>query len=194
MSRLHLQPGESAIFGYGSLLWLPSLERTYGRPYTGPQHLACLAGWRRTWDVLCPNRTFFFITRAGDRCCPENILYLNIQPGNTLLNGMLYVMTDLDIAEFDRRENAYDRIDITAQLRGVEVRGGPAYVYVGKPESVLRKLRGPEHTAVRKTYIDIVENGLRDLGPEFRAAYEASTDPPPPPNIIKDLLEDSPNR
>jgi hypothetical protein len=194
MPTLHLQPGESAIFGYGALLWLPSLERTYGRPYIGPQHRVSVPGWRRTWDFAYPNRTFFFTTPAGLRCHPENILYLNIQPGDALLNGMLYVMTDADIAEFDRREDGYDRIDITAQLRGAEVDGGSAYVYVGRPEFVLRKPRGPEHAAIRQTYIDIINNGLRELGPEFSAAYEASTDPPPAPNIIADLRDDSPNR
>jgi cation transport regulator ChaC len=194
MSTLELAPGESAIFGYGSLLWQPSLERTYGRPYVGPSEVGHLPGWRRTWDLLYPNRTFFFKGPSGDRRCPENILYLNIQRGDSLLNGVLYAMTETDIDLFDRRELGYDRVNITGELQGVNVVGGPAYVYVGRPEVLLRSPRGPDFAAIRKTYLEIVDKGLNRLGPDFRSAYDASTDPPPAGNIIEDFLDDSPNR
>jgi cation transport regulator ChaC len=191
--RLKLQPGEAALFGYGSLLWLPSFEGTYGRPYTRERHVAHLTGWRRVWDSLFPNRTFYFESAARDRCYPENIVYLNIRPAtNSAVNGMLYTVTAEELAAFDKREAIYDRIDVTSQILGVQIIGGPAYVYVGKQDCVLRDTRPRERAAIRQTYLDIVERGLTELGSEFRGAYEASSDKPSPMNIIADRRDDPP--
>ena len=197
MTALALQPGESAIFGYGSLLWQPSMERTAGRPYAGRPLIAHLPGWRRVWDVVMANRTFYFEDAGGARCVPEYIAYLNIRPvdvrpAETLLNGLVYAVTPEQLAAFDAREEPYDRLDISSQLTGVTVTGGPVFVYVGKPD---RLRPGPEpktRVAIRATYLDIIENGLTALGEEFRAAYDRSTDPPPQANVIADQRADSP--
>ena len=191
---LELRPGEVALFGYGSLLWRPSFERTYGRPYTRQTEVAYLSGFRRVWDALLPNRTFYFRSGPGERCDPEHIVYLNVRPAKAAMNGLLYVITRQDLSGFDEREVTYDRFDVGPLIRGVTVTGGPVYVYASKPTYVAEEKWPRERAAIRQTYLDIVESGLEDLGPEFRTAYEASTDQAMPMNIITDERDEQPVR
>jgi cation transport regulator ChaC len=180
-----LGPDQHAIFGYGSLLSKPSMERTLGRLYDDEPAICTVAGWRRSWDVFLPNEGKFLDEQGRP---PEKIIYLNVRraPG-TQVNGVLYVVGATALAGFDGREWVYDRIDITEVLGSVEVRGGSAWMYVGKPEFVVAAPQRPEY-AVRQTYLDAVEQGLSDLGREFRAGYEASTDVVPEGLIMQDRL------
>ena len=130
--RIHLGPGRHAIFGYGSLLSMPSVERTLGHPYGGPFVVCGLEGWRRCWDVAMPNRTFF--TRIGDESVfPREILYLNIRraPEETM-TGVVFVVSDDELAAYDRRESVYDRVAVADALRGVTVEDGEAWTYIGR--------------------------------------------------------------
>ena len=193
-SMIHLRDGEAALFGYGSLLCQSSMERTYGRRYARTPVIAELVGWRRVWDVLVANQTFYFTNEEGKRCYPTSIAYLNVRRSHsTAINGLLYVVRPEDLAAFDRREEVYDRVDVSAALAGATVTGGPVYIYVGKPECVQRGPEPKERVAIRATYLEIIENGLSSLGPEFRAGYEQSTDQPPEENIIADLRDGSPS-
>ena len=182
---IKLQTDQSALLGYGSLLSIRSLERTLGRTYDGPFVPVELKGWRRTWDAAMPNKKFYAETN-GDRLYPETILYLNIaRDAATTLNGILFVVNGTELASFDERESIYDRIDITDN---VPVTGGRAYVYVCRPQYTVKDVTSPAQSAVRATYIDIVETGLTELGATFRAGYEKSTDPVPEHLVIQDRL------
>src|SRR5258708_1949501 len=165
-----LDPGQEAMFGYGSLLLKRSMERTLGGLYSGPSVTCSVRGWRRTWDVFLPNHGEYL---GNDAVVPGNIIYLNVRrDANTYVSGILYVVSTVALADFDAREWVYDRVDVTASLQGVEVRGGRSWMYVAKPEFVVTAPQFPEY-AVRQTYIDIVNQGLEELGPEFRAAYDS---------------------
>ena len=184
--RIHLGPGRHAIFGYGSLLSMPSVERTLGHPYGGPFVVCGLEGWRRCWDVAMPNRTFF--TRIGDESVfPREILYLNIRraPEETM-TGVVFVVSDDELAAYDRRESVYDRVAVADALRGVTVEDGEAWTYVGKPEYIRRGVTSWRDAAVRASYLDIVNSGLTALGPDTRTRYEQSTDPVPQHLIFAD--------
>lgn len=183
-----LQPGEAGLFGYGSLLNLASLERTLGRRYDRKRYACRLQGWRRAWDSLCPNERFYFEKPGGERCYPRNILYLNVRPSPAAVNGVLYVISEQDLPGFDEREAFYDRVKITGSLLDIDVRGGEAYVYVGREPHLMNQPMPAEHAAIRASYIAIVENGLQELGPEFRAEYERSAVVPPEGNIVEDHL------
>lgn len=185
MKIVALQPGEAALFGYGSLLLLSSMERTLGRKYTRERYVCSARGWRRTWDSLYPNNTFFYQSPAGERLYPRNILYLNIRPSEGMLNGVLYVISKSELMDFDKREAVYDRIGIHGDL-DIEVTGGSAYAYVGKPPYLMTSPMRVEDAAIRASYISIVDKGLEELGAGFRLAYEASTEAPPAENIIQD--------
>jgi cation transport regulator ChaC len=183
---VQLSPGQVALFGYGSLISMRSVERTLGRRYDGPYITCALRGWRRAWDIAMPNSTFYAETNSG-RMYPHSILYLNVrrEPGR-LLNGVLFRVDAPELADFDRRESIYDRVDVTADLERLQVAGGPAYVYVGRPQYRLEEAPAPEIAAVRATYLAILEDGFAAHGPEFRAEYEASSDPVPSRLIIAD--------
>ncbi len=182
---IQLQPGETALVGYGSLLSLPSLERTLGRTYTGPFLRCVVRGWRRTWDAAMPNKTFYTETAHG-RMTPEAILYLNVRrdPASSI-NGVVFVVNPEELAAYDRRESIYDRVDVTGEL-DVKVEGGTAYLYQCRPESIMTDVKSPAKAAVRASYLKIVEHGLANLDEEFRKRYFDSTDAAPAHLIIDD--------
>ena len=177
--QLRLKEGEAALFGYGSLLLKSSMERTLQRRYDRDRYTCHVRGWKRTWDSLYPNERYYYLDEAGEKVYPENILYLNISRSEGGLNGVLYVINDTDLAEFDKREAVYDRVDVRNQVTDIEVIGGAVWAYVGKPPYVLTVAASASEAAIRKTYIAIVENGLAELGPVFKTEYRLSTDPPP---------------
>ena len=190
-SVIELKTGEYAIVGYGSLLSITSLERTLGRKYSGPFVVCDLIGWYRTWDVSMPNSTFEYLNEAGTWITPERILYLNLKRNmDRRINAVLFVITDEDMKAFDEREWIYDRVIVDDELRGVSVVNGHAWAFVGKPEHILKAANSPPKTAIRRSYLDILEAGVRDLGADFRDAYENSTDLPPQHLIIPDHKRD----
>jgi hypothetical protein len=182
---IRLQPGQTALVGYGSLLSTPSLERTLGRTYDGP-FLPCLVrGWRRTWDAAMPNRRFY-ADGSGPSFTPEHILYLNVRPDpDCSLNCVIFVVNKAELAAYDERESIYYRVDITHDL-DIDVQGGRAYIYVCRPEHCLSEVESPERAAVRATYLRIVEDGLSAFSDEFRRHYVESTDPVPEHLVIQD--------
>jgi len=182
---IRLLPGQTTLVGYGSLLSLPSLERTLGRSYTGPFLPCVVRGWRRTWDAAMPNRTFHEERIAGPMM-PEAILYLNVRRDpQTSLPVIVFVVGPEELDAYDKRESIYDRVDVTDEL-DVTVEGGRAYIYVCRPEHCLSDVRSAEKGAIRATYLQIVENGLAQLGEEFRQGYLASTDAVPEHLVIED--------
>lgn len=192
---VELKPDESALFGYGSLISIASLEKTLGRKYTGPFIVCELEGWRRGWDAAMPNKepkkkpnepTYYEETPSG-RMYPDNILYLNVrQISDSLINGVLFVVNSKELKGFDEREWIYCRKDVTSQLHGATVESGSAYVYSAKPEYVMTNVASPAQAAVRRTYLKHLETGFHDLGETFRIRFEASSDCVPPHLVIAD--------
>ena len=190
-SAISLEPGEHAIFGYGSLLSKASLERTLGRSYEGPFVVCDLMGWRRRWDVAMPNSVFTYCDASGHWVTPERIVYLNVAPAqDQRMNGVLFVLNDSDLKAFDSREWIYDRVQVNDSLRGVAVLNGPAWVYVAKPEFLCPVPLTPSQTAIRKTYLGLLEDGHKSLGPGFVDDYRHSTDSVPYQIVIDDHRRD----
>jgi hypothetical protein len=183
---IDLRPGQVAMFGYGSLLLRRSMELTLGYPYTDICVSCALAGWRRSFDIIMPNRSFYELA-AGVEFIPQHIIYLNVRRSNQdIVNGLLYILDLEQIEAFDQREWAYDRHVITSELRGVTLSGGEAYVYAAKPEWLLNPESTRERAALRASYLEIIEDGLKELGQEFRTQYEKSTDPVPTHLVFAD--------
>jgi pimeloyl-ACP methyl ester carboxylesterase len=192
-SVIELGADEHAIFGYGSLLSLESLERTLGRSYTGPFVVCGLMGWYRTWSITMPNSTFSYQNGKGSWVTPERILYLDITPSpERRMNGVLFIVNKDDLQMFDDREWIYERVQINDQLRGVAVLNGPAWAFVGRAEHRLVAPASPRRAAVRRTYLDILEAGMNELGAEFAAGYRDSTEEVPPNLIVRDHKRDRP--
>jgi pimeloyl-ACP methyl ester carboxylesterase/cation transport regulator ChaC len=187
---IQLQPDEHAVFAYGSLLSIASLERTLGRSYRGPFVVCAIEGWRRRWNVAMPNETFAYRDTNG-WITPQQIFYLNVEPRpGERVTGILFVVNADDLKRFDRREWIYDRVDVTTMLRGVTIEGGAAWVYCGKPEYVSEFPATRQLGAIRRTYLDILADGHQALGLDFIRAYENSTDPVPQSLIIDDVRRD----
>ena len=184
-----LGPGETAVIGYGSLLSRASIGKTLGREYDGPFAACHLDGWRRTWDASMPNEAFYFEDGAS-RVYPRHILYLGIRraPGE-LMNAMLFVVPAGELAAMHGREWIYTPTVINDALRGVEVEGGDAIVYVTRDEHVLRDVRDRRDAAVRASYVRIVANALDGVPSEFREEYARTTDPVPEHLVIDDTLD-----
>jgi cation transport regulator ChaC len=184
---MRLVSGEHALFGYGSLLSIESLERTLGRKYTGPFAVTGLSGWRRTWDVAMPDRRFRYQESDGEWVVPDRTLYLNIRPvEGSSINGVVFVVRDEELEAYDKREWIYDRVAVNDQLEDLRVEGGMAWAYVAKPEYLLEPPDSPRLGAVRQTYLDFLADGHRRLGAEFERRYYASTDAVPRHLVIDD--------
>ena len=102
---IRLEPGEHAVFAYGSLLSIASLERTLGRSYRGPFVVCSIDGWRRRWNVSMPNETFAYRDASG-WVTPQRIFYLNVEspPGRRHRHPLRRAE---DLARFDPRESIY---------------------------------------------------------------------------------------
>jgi hypothetical protein len=103
------------------------------------------------------------------------------------VNGLVYLIAEHELAAFDRRENVYDRIDLSGEVVGISVVDGPLWVYVGKPEYVLNASVPNTEAAVRSSYLKLIENGLQEMGADFAGEYESSTDPYPSANFVHDF-------
>jgi hypothetical protein len=190
--ELKLEPRQSALFGYGSLLSIQSMEASLGRKYDGPFLVCSVRGWRRKWDIAMPNQTFRTDTASGP-VIPKHILYLNVYPqASTLLNGVLFVVTETDIAAFDKREWIYHREDITHQLEDIQISGGKAYIYVADEQYRMNDVASFKEAAIRKTYLAILEAGFAALGDAFRKQYNETTDPLPQHLVIDDYKMPNP--
>lgn len=187
---IQLAPGQHAIFGYGSLLSIASLERTLGREYVGPFLVCTLAGWRRRWNVAMPNQTFVY--RENERwVTPQRIVYLNVEPANAgSVNGVVFVVNDEELERFDAREWIYNRVDVTDALQGAAIEGGTLWVYGGKPEHVLNRPSSPHAAAIRRTYLDILRDGHQALGADFARTYDATTEAVPTGLVVTDVRRD----
>ena len=187
---LRLNPGETAVVGYGSLISKPSIGRTLGRPYAGFFAPCHVAGWRRSWDVAMPNAAYYFV--AGDvRHYPQRIAYLNVRtvPGEQM-NAVVFVLGEKDLDAMHQREWIYEPRVVTAALGGVTLEGGDAIMYVARPEFVVAEASDPRDVAVRGSYLRILEQGLANMDEAFGRDYEASTDPVPRHLVIEDRQDD----
>jgi hypothetical protein len=175
-----------ALFAYGSLLNLNSFELTLGKKYNGPRPMCTVRGWRRSWDTAMPNEGFYEETPDGP-LTPERIMYMNVRgSAEDNVNGVLYFLAEDEVEVFDRREWTYDRILVDWTAPDFEPGAGKAYMYIAKPDWPVIAGRPKAWAAIRKTYLDVIAEGIAGLGESFRAGYERSTDPVPPELILID--------
>lgn len=191
---IKLKNNETAIIGYGSLLSRSSVSKTLSREYDGPFVTCHLRGWRRSWDVAMPNSAFYFMDRE-ERVYPENILYLNVrsEPSSSM-NCVLFTVNQQELEAMHDREWIYDPVDVTANLSGVQVQGGRALLYVGRQDYLCRFVNTPRTSAIRSSYVRILDEALQKMNSDFQAEYKETTDPIPEHLVVEDMLDpDRPN-
>jgi hypothetical protein len=164
------------IFGYGSLVSPKDVFRTLGRRVQLIYPVE-LHGWVRDWGVVI-NVTK---THRGFKLyegCPGYVAALNIrrpEPGErpTNPNGVLFEVTDKDLAKLDKRENCYDRVDVTADIVDAPA-NAVVYAYSGLDTYLLARKKGLK-VVIPKLYQDIVVDGFSALGPEGKQRYMTTT-------------------
>lgn len=190
--ELILQDDEVGLIGYGSLTSIESMEETLGRKYEGYFDVVELKDYKRNWKVFMPNRNDmydpYFTIRNGDTVYPKNILYLNIDSfPNSSLNGCLFVIKKSELAEFDKREWIYRRVEVTKNIDGLNIINGKVFAYTALDEFKASNPIDSNLFAVRKTYLDIVDTAFKHLSPEYKNRFFKTTEPYAKNLVIDDI-------
>ncbi|HEX3804876.1 MAG TPA: gamma-glutamylcyclotransferase family protein [Solirubrobacteraceae bacterium] len=166
------------VFAYGSLV-----RDLAAALHEGGARACRLQGHRRCWNVAMDNAVslpgYKYYLDARDSSRPEVLVtFLNlIEAPGQLVNGVLYPVEDERLAQLDRRERNYLRVEVTGQL-DVPVQGR-AWTYLGRPEAVRRFEDGvrARRAVVDGTYLEAVRAGFELLGEDALGEFDASTDP-----------------
>lgn len=186
-STIEIPEGSAGVVAYGSLISLPSMEKTLGHKYNGPIHQVHLAGYERAWTCLRPNndpraaspgikRIDAFFMRDGERVPFIGTVSLNIHPvKGSRINGILYLFTAEEMLRLDKREHGYRRADVTDKIEEFRFRGGKVYAYEGIPaQPEGSSSDGGTYIAVRE-FIDMVAGACDAIGKDFRIEFDKST-------------------
>jgi cation transport regulator ChaC len=171
------------LFAYGSLVDPASTRATLGRPLTpddGPWP-AVLHGYRREWN-----------TASGPHSHPERRLalpdgapyagvlaVLGIRPdrpdGEARCTGAVLRISDGDLLRLVARERNYEPVEVTGRVscagRGPD---GPVHAFVPRPTSI-ELLRTAPRAAIRRRYLQLVEQAFDRLGPGELGSFRATT-------------------
>jgi hypothetical protein len=160
------------IFGYGSLAsdLLADVEVTR------------LRGYRRIFGVAADNSEeiagYKRYRLSDDSVYPDvYVAFLDIveDPGSAI-NGVLAAVDPGVLADLDRRERNYDRIDVTAAID--DPSAGRVWAYAGSPDGRDRLQAGiaAGTAVVQRSYLDHVHAGFRRLGDVEYEHFVATTD------------------
>jgi cation transport regulator ChaC len=160
------------VFGYGSL----------ARDLLAEVVVARLHGYRRAFAVAADNSQeiagYKRYRHAGDGSYPAvHVAFLDIvEDAATAVNGVLAPVAPGALADLDRRERNYDRIDVTAAIDTPP--DGRVWAYRGSPEGRARLDAGvvAGTAVVQRSYLDHVDAGFRRLGPGEHAHFLATSD------------------
>jgi Gamma-glutamyl cyclotransferase, AIG2-like len=148
------------VFGYGSLA---SDLVPHGA-------VARLQGYRRVFGVAADNSEeiagYKRYRCAGDGSFPDvHVAFLDIvRDADTAVNGVLAPVAATALADLDRRERNYDRVDVTAAIESPPE--GRVWAYVGSPDGRARLEAGVAagNAVVQRRYLEHVHSGFRRLG------------------------------
>ena len=183
---LDIPDGSAGIIAYGSLVSLPSFEQTLRHKYAGPIHQIHLAGYERAWacvrpfnDARAPSRAqkmAAFLTRGSERVPIAGTAELNISAKKGgRINAILYVISQEDLANLDKREWGYQRVDVTDKIEEFRFRGGKAYAYEGLPGKPAGSLTDNSVYILIKEFRDMVTGAFDAVGKSFREEFDKST-------------------
>lgn len=172
------------VFGYASLV-----------SQAEPADAWCLLrGYRRRWDVAMDNRVtipgykYYVDARTGERP-PVFVAFLNVARKTAgLVNGLLVPAGD-NLADLDRRERCYRRVEVTDDVWPVPP--GRVFTYVGSPEGRQRYEQAVTMgaCAVQRRYHDGVLEGFARGGAAALAQFRVSTNPPGCPLLTLRRIE-----
>jgi cation transport regulator ChaC len=179
--------GATWVFGYGSLVSPVSLARTIGRhPVDGEMFAAVLAGFGRRWN-------YGSLRQRADWHGPHGavrqgvVVSLGLEAlDDERCNGAVVKVTDDELALLDWRESDYERTDVTDQVvADGGVPAGPIVTYVPRPSAIdrYRSARDERRAAIRRSYVDLVDDAFAALGGDHLDQYRTGTRPPDVPIV-----------
>ena len=200
---LEIPEGFEGIVAYGSLVSLPSLEKTLGHKYEGPVHEVHLAGYERVWTCVRPfnspqaaspgaKKIEAYLVRGEERISLLGTAELNIYPKKgSRINGVLYLLTDEELRKSDQREWGYQRTDVTDKIEEFRFRGGRVYVYESPSEPPQTPPIEKGTYVLIKEFLDLVTGAFDSRGEDFRHEFDKSTRPCSYPVVsYKDIIWD----
>jgi len=159
------------VFGYGALAHDLLADLTVAR----------LRGHRRRFGVAADNAQAipgYKRYRATDGSFPSLfVAFLDlVEDSETTINGVLAPVDVESLADLDRRERNYDRIDVTAAIDTPPP--GRVWAYVGSPAGRERLETGlaAGTAVVQHAYIEHVHAGFRRLGTAEYDHFLATSD------------------
>jgi hypothetical protein len=164
--------GPDLVFGYGSLARDLLAELTVAR----------LRGYRRVFGVAADNSEripgYKRYRLPGDGSYPDvHVAFLDIvEDPRAAVNGVLAAVEPGALADLDRRERNYDRIDVTAAIDSPPP--GRVWAYRGSPDGRARLEAGiaAGTAVVQRSYLDRVHDGFRRLGGGELDRFVATSD------------------
>lgn len=200
---LEIPEGFEGIVAYGSLVSLPSLEKTLGHKYEGPVHEVHLAGYERVWTCVRPfdspqaaspdaKKIEAYLVRGEERISLLGTAELNIYPKEgSRINGVLYLLTDEELLKSDQREWGYRRTDVTDKIEEFRFRGGRVYAYESPSEPPQTPPKEKGTYVLIKEFLDLVTGAFDARGEDFRHEFDESTRPCSYPIVsYKDIIWD----
>jgi len=182
-STMEIPEGSAGMIAYGSLISLKSMEQTLGHKYEGPIHQVHLMGYERAWTCVRPisaglQKIDAFFLSGTERVPFTGAVELNIYPKDKArINGILFMVTDEELARFDNRERGYRRVDVTDRIEEFDFRGGKVYVYEGLPAPPDGSLPDKGTYILIKEFLDMVAGACDAIGKKFRDEFDSSTRP-----------------
>ena len=178
------------IFGYGSLVSPTSLASTIGRTVTPgvDRHVVRVAGYGRRWNYGSKSLRGDWETDGGAPVRSGVVVSLGlVEAPDESTNGVIFEVDDVELAELDWRESAYDRIDITDRVTVLDATGertpdAPVAVYFPHPSSIERyeEHRDAGTAPIRRSYWDLVDEAFVELGGDHADRYRRTPAPDVP--------------
>jgi cation transport regulator ChaC len=177
------------IFGYGSLVSESNLERFLSARNLRPSNVKyCkLNGFHRSWNVAMDNSRDipgykYYVDEQGGERPAGFVSFLNIyRKADSFVNGIIFEVPTGALADFDKRELNYDRVDVTTAFDGKP--DGRIWAYVAKEDGLERFATGllAGNAMIDRYYRDEVERAFRSLGNDAYENFISTTSAPTVP-------------
>lgn len=180
------------MFGYGSLVSHHSFGHTLGRELQPGIDFfeAEIAGYGRRWNY---GTSSMFTAPLHEGAEPQQWMFVALgvaAAADETTNGVVGWVRESELAELDRREREYDRVDVT-HLATLDpsahefVGDAPIVTYVPRSEPVVayETAKANGTAAITKRYWDLVDGAFADLGADRHERYHTTTPAPDIPIV-----------
>lgn len=155
------------IFGYGSLINLDSIAKTIERKVLKSEIIPTIVfGYSRIWN---------YKARVFSEKLNKNVdaVYLNLKESKKkYVNGIIFKISDAELDKLKLREKHYSLVDISDKTNLKDKYN--IYTFICYHEDHLAKKTSEAY--VFKKYLEIVNKGCDEMGPEFKQIYVDTTE------------------